>query len=125
MRRGVEADERNACLASNRCRRGEDGLCARSGRTGVLCPRFGDTGASFGRGELQSSDTKARFAAGEEGMASACATGEEGMASVGAAAGEAGPAGRADLRGRGAAGIRACRRMSVGGTRKIRNTALT
>jgi hypothetical protein len=47
-------------------------------RTGILCPRFDDTGAWFGRGELQSSDTKAWFAAGEEGMASACATGEEG-----------------------------------------------
>jgi hypothetical protein len=45
MRKGMEADERNAYLASNYCQRGEDGLRARRGRTGILCPRFGDTGA--------------------------------------------------------------------------------
>jgi hypothetical protein len=45
MRRGVEADEQNACLPSNCCRRGEDGLRTRRGRNGILCPRFGDTGA--------------------------------------------------------------------------------
>jgi hypothetical protein len=45
MHRGVVVDERNAYLASNYCRRGEDGLRTHRGRTGILCPRFDDTGA--------------------------------------------------------------------------------